>query len=93
MGENPRVRYSLVHGAVPPWMDLAIAAQEAGQPSLPMSEPAPPLTSAPRTRARPLPRRPASHRKPRRRIGWTAACHVLAATSGALAHHFIQLLV
>ncbi|WAE73323.1 hypothetical protein OUQ99_29975 [Streptomonospora nanhaiensis] len=84
MGENPRVRYSLVHGAVPPWMDLAIAAQEAGRPSLPAGEPAPPRVPASRAGTSSLPRRPASHRKPRRRIGWAVASHGLAVLAGAI---------
>ncbi|WP_435108774.1 hypothetical protein [Nocardiopsis synnemataformans] len=39
------------------------------------------------------PRRPASHRRPRRRAGWTVTCYALAASAGALAHHLTQLLV
>ncbi|WP_444961715.1 hypothetical protein [Nocardiopsis sp. M1B1] len=38
------------------------------------------------------PRRTASHRKPRRRLGWTVAGYALATAAGALAHHLAQLL-
>ncbi len=38
------------------------------------------------------PRRTASHRKPRRRLGWTVAGYALATAAGALAHHLTGLL-
>ncbi|MFD3687887.1 hypothetical protein ACFWTE_24085 [Nocardiopsis sp. NPDC058631] len=50
-----------------------------------------PLPPLPRRSDRP--RRPASHRRPRRRVGWTAACYALASGAGALAHHLTGLLV
>ncbi|WP_275040493.1 hypothetical protein [Nocardiopsis kunsanensis] len=38
------------------------------------------------------PRRPGSHRKPRRRTGWILAGHTLTATAGAWAYHLFGFL-
>lgn len=56
----------------------------------------PPLRRGPRWSDDPshldYPRRPASHRKPRRRTGWALAGYALAATAGTLGHHLTGLL-
>ncbi|MEU0241872.1 hypothetical protein ABZ234_29670 [Nocardiopsis sp. NPDC006198] len=62
----------------------------------PASDDGPPSpVPAPRRTRPPLPRRPHSHRKPRRRARatWRLTAYTLAAAAGALAHHLSALIL
>ena len=68
---------------------------EDTRPSRPLPVPHPrreqvPLPPLPRRSDRP--RRPASHRKPRRRVGPLVAGYALAILTGAVSHHLLALL-
>lgn len=68
---------------------------EEAEPARPLPIPRPRREQAPRPplpRRSDLPRRPASHRKPRRRIGHLITGYALAAIAGAMGQHLVAFL-
>lgn len=91
MAGNPRVQHRLQHGELPHWMKVAAQQRtRRATPTVPRPRPAP--DDGPRPQPPPLPRRPRSHRKPRR-TPWRLIGYTLATTAGALAHYLVTTLV
>ncbi|MGW5876002.1 hypothetical protein ACWFMI_05520 [Nocardiopsis terrae] len=87
MRGNPRVEHRLAHGELPAWMHVAAQRRRTPAP-VPRPRPAPDDgPTRPGPGLPPLPRRPRSHRKPRRKFGWFVTIYALATAAGALIQH------
>ncbi|GHC87510.1 hypothetical protein GCM10007079_31740 [Nocardiopsis terrae] len=85
--QQPVVEHRLAHGELPAWMHVAAQRRRTPAP-VPRPRPAPDdAPTRPGPGLPPLPLRPRSHRKPRRKFGWFVTIYALATAAGALIQH------